>query len=148
MEGPGLALNINLFVLLLIACYTDTQERKIKNELIVAILLSGLLLRGLLAYSMTNWLIFLEGLLSLIALFIIGLFLYKLNAWGGGDLKLLSVIGLYIGYSWFFYLIILSILIIPYAWLFRHYNKRKKYIPMAPIMTLAFFVLTIYKLYL
>jgi len=82
-----------LVALLTWAAVTDVRERRIPNWLTLTVLLSGL------AQSCTRWALIplSQSLYGLLVAFAVGIVLYALGARGGGDVKLLSGIGAWIG---------------------------------------------------
>ena len=84
-----------LFCLLLIAAYFDIRTFRIPNRLIVFGIVLGVLYRGL---SPGEHLFF-YYLLSMAGVFLVLIPFYKLHAIGGGDVKLLSLCGLFMGWK-------------------------------------------------
>jgi prepilin peptidase CpaA len=88
-----------LWGLLFCAAVIDWRHLKIPNKLTVPGMILGLIFQGLSG---------LEGLL--LALFLSGI-LTMLGFWGGGDAKLLMVVGAFIG-PWKFYTVFVAVLIL------------------------------------
>ncbi len=131
-----------LVSLLIITSFTDIEQQIIPNILIFLGLIFGLL------FSLTNITInFLDAILglivgagSLLIIALISLLIIRKEGMGGGDIKLLGVIGLFMGWKMtlltFLFSIYLgglfSILLLP-----LRIKKRDDYIPFAPFISLA-----------
>lgn len=79
--------------LLLLAAFTDVRERRIPNSLTVTGILAGPVLWGLLAGPGAAVGAMLGAGLALV----VGMALFALGALGGGDAKLLAVVGAFLG---------------------------------------------------
>ena len=78
---------------LLIASYTDLKERLVSNKLNYSLLLAGLLLYGVESMYTGSILPFAYSLGGATIAFVFSLFLYKVGAWAGGDVKLFTALG-------------------------------------------------------
>jgi len=91
------------FLLMLLVALVDWNHLMIPNEVIVAGLLAGLLLKALSGYRDIPPAL-LASLLSLLTLFsvlVLGSYLFKKEVMGMGDVKLAAVIGLFVGFQGF-----------------------------------------------
>ncbi len=83
---------------LLIASYLDIKTREIPDWLNFSLIAAALGIRSI-AAAAGGWPILFSGLIGLAVCFVIALFLYYSNQWGGGDSKLLMAMGAIIGVS-------------------------------------------------
>lgn len=83
-----------LFIILGFATYTDLKSRKVYNKLTYPSLGIGLFCHTL----ALGWDGLFDGLLGALALFITGLVLFIGGAMRGGDVKLLTVVGAFVGW--------------------------------------------------
>jgi Flp pilus assembly protein protease CpaA len=88
---------ISAFIYLILASINDIKYRFVHDYPSYSFGLLFLILRIILAFELNNFTILLEMLYYAIPTLLISLVLYKLGAWGGGDLKLLTAlsIGIY-----------------------------------------------------
>jgi len=93
MSNDRIALYLPLVVLLVGAAVTDLRERRIPNWLTLTVLATGL------AQSCTRWALipWSQSLYGVAVAFGLGILLYVLGARGGGDVKLLTGIGAWVG---------------------------------------------------
>ena len=84
---------VTLSALLLGAVWTDQKAHRIPNLLILAMLISGLLIRGFMegTAGLSN------GLLGLLAGFLTLIFPYMRGGMAAGDVKLLAAVGVFVG---------------------------------------------------
>jgi prepilin peptidase CpaA len=82
-----------LFMFLFVALYSDTKMRKIKNNLIITFVFSGILI-NIGEQGWAGLLLSLKGIV--LPIFLLILF-FKLKMLGAGDIKLFSGIGAYMG---------------------------------------------------
>jgi leader peptidase (prepilin peptidase) / N-methyltransferase len=96
---PELVVGLLFASILVIASVTDVRDRIISNKLMLFAIGTGALLRGFIhpLPLWSYWAAFTAGGLSLYLLALLGRMLYKKDAMGGGDIKLLAVIGLFTG---------------------------------------------------
>ena len=90
MTAPGILI---LSGLLALACWTDVRSHRIPNRLVLAGTALGIAFNGLSAQGL-GWLVPLEGLAAGLALL---LPLYALRAMSAGDVKLMGMIGSFLG---------------------------------------------------
>ena len=86
---------IILSIPLLIAIYTDLRKNKIYNWLTIPTLLLGLIF----AFVKGGYWGLLDGFVGFFFAFLIGFVLYIPKALKGGDVKLISAIGAWVGYT-------------------------------------------------
>jgi prepilin peptidase CpaA len=107
---PAFAIEIVLFVAVLIAAFTDLRARRIPNWLTVSVLALGFVLNALIAYP-SPW----EGVLlaakGFALAFGLNLVMYALHMTGAGDVKLLAAIGALVGCSDFIGIFLMNALI-------------------------------------
>lgn len=135
---------IILVILVTVAAITDIKRKEIDNELIAAGLACGLLLSAL------GWsgLTFVQSALGFLVGGGVFLVLALVSNLGGGDVKLMAVIGYYAG--WFKVLLIMSYAsvfggIIALALLLLKKVRLKDELPLAPAIALAtFYVLHLF----
>lgn len=97
---------VELVILLLLSCISDSRERKIKNRLV-----SIFIIIGLLTNYITGGEAFLRASLIGVCLPILLLFfLFVLSMLGAGDIKLLGAVGGIVGYPNIINIMILSFL--------------------------------------
>jgi len=131
-----------LVSLLIIASFTDIEQQIIPNIIILLGLIFGLL------FSLTDitrqffdailGLIVGAGSLSIIAL--VSLLVMKKEGMGGGDIKLLSAIGLFMGWKMTLLILLFSIYLgglFSILLLLLKIKKTGEYIPFAPFISLA-----------
>jgi prepilin peptidase CpaA len=92
-ELKGLLVLIVLTVLLLLATYEDIRSRRIPNKLVLVGILLGFGFNGLLIGGL-GWLAAAQGFALGIAVF---LPMYLLGAMGAGDVKLMGMVGAFLG---------------------------------------------------
>jgi prepilin peptidase CpaA len=96
-----------LLVLAVLAAIWDLRTRRIPNWLVLAGLIAGFVLNGLLFG--------LHGLalaaLGMITGFGIYLLLFLLHAMGAGDVKLMAAVGSLVGWRWWFQIFLVSLII-------------------------------------
>jgi prepilin peptidase CpaA len=86
------ALNVGLVVLVVVAAGMDMKSRRIPNWLTVSGFALGLLMRVPLGWSALA-----DGLLAASAAFALALPVFALGGVGGGDVKLLTAVGAFLG---------------------------------------------------
>ena len=84
---------IILTATLLVAVWTDQRSQRIPNALILTMLVSGCLVRGVLEGSAG----LVDGLTGLLAGFLVLIIPYLLRGMAAGDVKLLAAVGLFVG---------------------------------------------------
>ena len=84
---------IPLFCILGIASYTDLRAHRISNKLVLVGLLLGFAVQGL----VFGWFGCVEALLGLLLGFALFIPLYALRAMAAGDVKLMAVVGTFLG---------------------------------------------------
>lgn len=82
-----------LFIFLFVAVYTDIKLRKIKNNLIIIFVLSGIII-NVWEGGFTGFFLSLKGIFLPVILLLI---FFKLKMLGAGDIKLFSGIGAFMG---------------------------------------------------
>ena len=91
-----LLLLIIALIALLIASYCDIKTREIPDWLNFSLIATALGIRTITSLTQ-GWSILISGLIGLALCFLLALFLYYSNQWGGGDSKLLMAMGAIIG---------------------------------------------------
>ena len=94
-----LLLIITALIALSAAFYSDIKTREVPDWLNFSLIAAALGIRAITAVTQ-GLTILLSGLLGLAICFLLALFLYYSNQWGGGDSKLLMAMGAIIGVSW------------------------------------------------
>lgn len=83
-------------IIALVACiyasYTDITKSIIPNKLTFPLILVGIILNGINAYIIGNYMIFVYTLIFTVGIFILGYLFWRLGAWAGGDVKLFTAI--------------------------------------------------------
>lgn len=91
-------INITLIcvIIALIACiyasYTDITTGIIPNKLTFPLMFVGLILNGVNAYLIGDFMIFVYALIFTVGIFILGYIFWRLGAWAGGDVKLFTAV--------------------------------------------------------
>ena len=133
--------NMVLLTLLLIAAVTDIERREISNKLIIVGIFTGVLfifLKGIL-YS-NDYIVrgFVGGISICVMLFIFTAIFAPRGGFGGGDIKLFAVIGLFWGVWQTMICILIScifgLILIIVIYLVK---RRRINIPLAPVIILA-----------
>lgn len=136
-----------LFSLLLVATVVDLEHEIIPDEISLGGLVCGLVLSGLLP-SLHYELIWWRGLLqSLIGLLIgggviyligtIGNLIFRKDSMGGGDIKLLAMIGSFLGWQKVMLVFFFApVFALPFGLYFK-FIKKKEIIPFGPFLSLA-----------
>lgn len=94
-----LLLMIIALAALLAASYLDIKTREVPDWLNFSLIAAALGIRAITSVT-EGILVLISGLLGLALCFLLALFLYYSNQWGGGDSKLLMALGAIIGISW------------------------------------------------
>lgn len=83
-------------IIALIACiyasYTDMTRGIIPNKLTFPLMVIGLILNGINAYLLGEYMIFVYTFIFTLGIFILGYLFWKLGAWAGGDVKLFTAV--------------------------------------------------------
>lgn len=95
MSAYLLALHAPLLVLCAIAATTDLRQRRIPNWLTLSLLLSGLIQAAWLGQPASLY----QSLIGVGIALLAGIIMLGLNAFGGGDVKLLLGIGAWLGWQ-------------------------------------------------
>ncbi|MBI2106084.1 prepilin peptidase [Candidatus Woesearchaeota archaeon] len=77
------------FIVTIIAVISDIKTTEIPDYSNYFLIFSAILVRLIYSFSTNNWIFILEALKTFPVIFILSLLMYKLNQWGGGDVKLL-----------------------------------------------------------
>ncbi|MCR5623819.1 MAG: prepilin peptidase [Lachnospiraceae bacterium] len=105
-----------MLALLIISSITDIKENKIKNKIIITGLFSGIFLNVLNAFFMhgpkTVLSEFIDSVLRVFIVLLIGFMLYKIHAFGAGDAKLYSIIALFYNLIFTLRVFLLSCLVV------------------------------------
>jgi len=83
-------------IVLLISSYTDIKTKEVPDWLNYGLIFAALGIRVIFSFSL-GWEILVSGLLGFGIFFLLALFFYHTNQWGGGDSKLLMGMGAVIG---------------------------------------------------
>ncbi len=134
-----------LTVLLIISAFADIKACIIPDEVNIAGLIVGIIYvvyNYIIDIKLGNELLF-GGIVGFAIFFIIGLFailIYRREGMGGGDIKLMGVIGLFMGLKSIVQIFVLSFFIAAIISIFLLVTKIKKrddYIPFGPFIVLA-----------
>lgn len=98
---------ILLFIVTAISAYTDAKENKIKNKLLLPILILGIL-SSVITGGFNG---LLDSIIGIVLPFFALYILYALNMFGAGDVKLFCTIGAIMGYKFVINNFIYSILV-------------------------------------
>jgi Flp pilus assembly protein protease CpaA len=132
---------IPLIILLGIATYTDLQSRVIPDKLSIIGLSYFLILR--LFYNDQSYVHYLLGVIIGAGLLYIFAVIIP-NSFGGGDIKLMSVVGMALGWQLILlFLIIMLAFALLYALGLKWAGYTKKSIPLAPFCLAAMLMLTV-----
>ena len=112
-------MTLALLAILLCFAILDIRTRMIPNIVVLPTIALGIYLTG-------NW-------LGALMMFFLGALLYSKNIWRGGDVKLLTMVGAFIGLPAVFVLIGTFALI----YLFRIFRDYHLALPVAPFMFVA-----------
>lgn len=115
---------ICLFTILIIAIVQDIKENKIKNVLNVTGIVLGLLF-ALVVPDRT----FVDALLGFVLLQVLGIVLWKVNAFRAGDAKLLCVTGTFLGWKMGLNVLLVSLVcgaIIGIPFVIKRLKKKEK----------------------
>lgn len=74
---------------LAIATYTDLRSRIISDKLTYSMLFIGIALQAVFALLLSNFRIFIDSAIVILATFLASYFFYKIGVWAGGDVKLM-----------------------------------------------------------
>jgi prepilin peptidase CpaA len=118
---PAGTVDVFLVVTLLVCCYTDLKERKIRNVVLFPAALLALILHILLEGG-AGALLWIKGLGAGIGLFLIP---FALGGIGAGDVKLLGVVGSFKGAVFAFHAFIYTALIGAVLILFFLWRKKE-----------------------
>ena len=128
--------------ILIIVTFIDIRQQIIPNQMIIIGLISGMLFS--LINITTGFLDALLGLIlgsgSLLMIALISLLIFKKQGMGGGDIKLLGVIGLFLGWKLTLLTLLFSIYIggiFSALLLLFKLKKKGEYIPFGPFISLA-----------
>ena len=136
-----------LFSLLLIATVVDLEHQIIPDEISVGGLALGLVLSPIFP-SLHGQAIWWHGLVAALAgalvggaaiylTGVLGSFIFKKDAMGGGDVKLLAMLGVFLGWQKVILVYVLApVLALPLG-LFLKFTKRAEVIPFGPFLSLA-----------
>lgn len=110
-----------IILLLILLCFAilDIRTRMIPNIVVLPAIALGIYLTG-------HW-------LGALMMFFLGALIYSKNIWRGGDVKLLTMVGAFIGLPAVFVLIGTFILI----YLFRFFRDYHLALPVAPFVLIA-----------
>ena len=137
-----------LFSLLLIATVVDLEHQIIPDEISLGGLALGLLLSAIFPSSLHGEVVWWRGLLdALIGMLVgggtiyltgvIGSFIFRKDAMGGGDVKLLAMLGAFLGWQKVILVYVLApVLALPIG-LFLKFTKGAQVIPFGPFLSLA-----------
>lgn len=131
-----------LVSLLIITSFTDIKQQIVPNIIILICLISGLFfsLFGITINFLDAILGLIVGAGSLLIIGLISLLVLKKEGLGGGDIKLLGVIGLFIGWKMTLLTFLFSIYIggiFSILLMLFKIKERGEYIPFAPFISLA-----------
>lgn len=135
LEFAGLAL---LGSLLLVVAVIDLQTQEIPNELMIFGLICGIIF-NLLHLDLAYFLQSISGLVLGGGIFLL-IAVVSRGAMGGGDIKLMGVLGFWLGWKLILIVAMLSFLIgavISVGLMILKIRGRKDYIPFGPFITLA-----------
>lgn len=146
ITGKALAAAI-LFSLLFIATVVDIEQQVIPDEVSLGGLGAGLLLSAFvpsLQDEMIWWRALVDsgiGLLAgggiIYATGVIGTFIFRKDAMGGGDVKLLAMLGSFLGWQKVLLVFFLAPMLALPLGLFLKFVKKKEVVPFGPFLSLA-----------
>lgn len=116
--------------------YTDIKKFRVPNQ-VVFIMASLLVISGFIENKIDIYSFILPALI--LAFFVVILLLMPKMILGGGDIKFIMVIGLYLGYTIFpIFLIVSGLLQSSVLYYLQHLKEKKRRVaPMVPIMVLS-----------
>ena len=141
------AASIVLLTLLLGISAADLEERIIPDEMSLSGILAGLLFSTsfpMLQHETNHWQSLLQSVLGALAgggiIYAIGVFgelVFRKESMGGGDVKLMAMIGAFLGWKSALLIFFLApILALPIG-LYVKFKKKEEYIPYGPFLSLA-----------
>lgn len=125
---------ISFYIFSLFLSYTDFKKFIVPNDLILTLTLM-LIVFGLLESKIYISSIIL--VLCILALFIGILLINRTQILGGGDIKYMMLVGLFLGLEKFFLFLIISGVLQSLALLYKQQIKKRRVAPMVPMMFLA-----------
>lgn len=115
LEQIDFLLLFSAFFFLIIGSVYDLKTRKIPNSVPIAFLSVAVILRTIGAVSIANKIYFTLPLVIGFGMFLIGFFLFSVKIWGGGDVKMMTVLAFAIGiiseHPWYFFGVYVAYLI-------------------------------------
>ena len=126
--------SISFYIFSLFLSYTDFKKFLVPNDLTATLALM-LLVFGILEskiYISSIVLVF-----TILALFIAVLLINRTQILGGGDIKYMMLVGLFLGLEKFFLFLIISGVLQTLALLYKQQIKKRRVAPMVPMMFLA-----------
>lgn len=142
--GMEFVIQAVFYGLLFIIFFIDLEHQIIPNRLVLVLLAYTLVLQGV--YPAQPWIASLQGGVLGGALFLL-LALVSRGGMGGGDIKLVAVLGLWFGWHGLILLMFLAFLgggVTGAVLLLTGLKKRKDGIPFGPFLVLASFVVTMW----
>ena len=126
--------SISFYIFSLFLSYTDFKKFLVPNDLTATLALM-LLVFGILEskiYISSIVLVF-----TILALFIAVLLINRTQILGGGDIKYMMLVGLFLGLEKFFLFLIISGILQTLALVYKQQIKKRRVAPMVPMMFLA-----------
>ena len=139
--GIGLKLLATLVLLsfLLVIAFIDIEMGIIPNTIVLPGMAIGLILNTVQGKFIDSLLGLLTGGITVYILSVIGKILFKKDAIGGGDMKLLAMIGAYVGW----YLTLWTLFLASVIGLIYAIFSRKRKLMFAPFLAIATFILLV-----
>jgi len=129
----GIVMDVLFLCLLLWSSISDIRNRTISNILIVTLLFLGLAHTVAASHSRVTWWQYPAGLLLSVPFFTA----WHQNGIGAGDVKLIAVVGLYLGLlnGLIAFVLMIPVLITLLAWSWLKHRTLKRQIPLAPVIS-------------
>jgi Flp pilus assembly protein protease CpaA len=126
--------SISFYIFSLFLSYTDSKKFLVPNDLILSLALM------LFVFGFLESKIYISSIilaLCILALFIGILLLNRTQILGGGDIKYMILVGVFLGLEKFFLFLIISGVLQTLALFYKQQIKKRRVAPMVPMMFIA-----------